>query len=241
MIMRPVLYVNGDSHTAAAEAVNPCGFAQDDHRHHIKTLGRQPHPDNLAVSWGRKLADLLEYDLVCDAESASSNARIIRTTREYLTKNTPDLVVIGWSTWEREEWQHDGIWWQVNAGGMGSDWPQAIKHRYRDYVLNIDWSVYQVRAYLDIVSFHVFLKSLNVPHVFFNTFNDFSTLRPESPYADLISHYVEPYDPNHTFHNWCRSQGFRPVNAQSYHFGPDAHAAWADYVYKFLIQSILTR
>jgi hypothetical protein len=51
-----ILYVNGDSHTAAAEAVTPHCFAQDEGDLYL--LGRRPHPANLAVSWGQKLAKL---------------------------------------------------------------------------------------------------------------------------------------------------------------------------------------
>ena len=64
-----ILYVNGDSHTAAAEAVNPHAFAEDDSQYFY--MGRAPHPDNIAVSWSRLLADTAKAILKCDAESAS--------------------------------------------------------------------------------------------------------------------------------------------------------------------------
>ena len=51
-----ILYANGDSHTAAAEAVNSYAFAEDDRN--LVHLGRLPHPTNLAVSWGKKLSTL---------------------------------------------------------------------------------------------------------------------------------------------------------------------------------------
>ena len=96
-----ILYVNGDSHTAAAEAVNPHAFAEDDGA--LWNLGRVPHPDNLAVSWGKVLADKLDAEFVCDAESAASNTRIMRTTRQWLLDNPTAykdvLVIIQWSTW----------------------------------------------------------------------------------------------------------------------------------------------
>ena len=41
-----ILYVNGDSHTAAAEAVNPHAWAMDDGE--LFYMGRAPHPANLA-------------------------------------------------------------------------------------------------------------------------------------------------------------------------------------------------
>ena len=77
-----ILYVNGDSHAAAAEAVNCHAFAEDDHRYFY--MGRVPHPDNSAVSWGKRLSDVIKTTYKCDAESASSNTRILRTTRQWL-------------------------------------------------------------------------------------------------------------------------------------------------------------
>jgi hypothetical protein len=67
-----ILYVNGDSHTAAAEAVNQHAFAEDDGQYFY--MGRAPHPNNLAVSWGKLLSLSLQVGFKCDAESASSNA-----------------------------------------------------------------------------------------------------------------------------------------------------------------------
>jgi hypothetical protein len=44
-----ILYVNGDSHSAGAEAVNDFCFANDDPLYYA--LGRIPHPDNERVSY----------------------------------------------------------------------------------------------------------------------------------------------------------------------------------------------
>ena len=78
-----IVYVNGDSHSAGGEAVNPYCFANDDPLYWA--LGRQPHPDNLRVSYGCELANMLYAVLECDAESSASNDRILRTTHEYLS------------------------------------------------------------------------------------------------------------------------------------------------------------
>ena len=89
-----ILYVNGDSHTAAAEAINVHAFAEDDPKYFY--LGRAPHPDNLSVSWGRLLSLALKAGFYCGAESASSNTRILRTTREWLDirQDLEELLVI---------------------------------------------------------------------------------------------------------------------------------------------------
>ena len=87
-------------------------------------------------TFGYKLAQHLGEELVLDAESASSNDRILRTTQEYLREVTP-LVVIGWATWEREEWntQTANINLSKFPGGTDSV-PQHMENEYKSLVLN---------------------------------------------------------------------------------------------------------
>ena len=130
-----ILYINGDSHAAAAEAVNSCAFAEDDPT--LTQLGRTPHPANLAVSWGRLLSLTLKAGFHCAAESASSNTRILRTTRDWLRQQRgidDILVIIQWSTWEREEWLYDGVYYQVGASGTDGV-PAEAAERYRNYII----------------------------------------------------------------------------------------------------------
>jgi hypothetical protein len=223
-----ILYVNGDSHSAAAEAAVPYCFAQDDSLY--RALGRQPHPENERVSYGCNIANQLHAILHIDAESASSNARIIRTTYQYLKdEGTPDAIIIGWATWEREEWLYDNVYWQVNAGGVGHDWPEEIKERYKEYILTLDWAKAEEQAHKEIYYLHTALQDLHIPHLFFNTFNHFSG---ES--KNWHNCYVDPYDPNKTYWKWLTDSGFR--SNQSYHFGADAHAKWADFLMPRLTQ-----
>lgn len=229
-----ILYVNGDSNTAAAEAVNPHGFAEDDSKYW--ELGRRPHPDNLQVSWGAKLANHMNAVLYCDAESASSNDRIIRTTKKYLKTNRPDYIVIGWSTWEREEWLCDGVYWQVSAGGMGDDWPPDIRHRYKDYIANLDYNSKMFKQAAKIWDFHYDLSNIDIPHLFFTCYEPFD----HGPEYFWGTSYIEPYDKNYTYYNWSIAQGFKPVYPGSYHFGADAHAAWAEFLYQTIVQKNLT-
>ena len=236
-----ILYVNGDSHTAAAEAVNPHGFARDDSQYWDR--GREPHPDNLAVSWCNRLAQKMDAELACDAESASSNGRIIRTTLNYLSSNNyaganwPDFIVIGWSTWERKEWFWGEETWQISAGGVGADWPQELKNVYKDWVINIDYAKCMREAHKAIYALHCDLQRLNIKHLFFNTFLPLSV----TAHTDWQGAYLEPYDPDFTFYNWCLAQGFQTVYPGSYHFGPDAHSAWAEFIYPHVVQLVLTQ
>ena len=149
-----ILYANGCSHTAAAEAVVPACFAEDDGRNGID---RRPHPTNLAASWCSHVAHKLGAQLVCDAESGGSNPRIIRTTRDWIQRNPHQLhntlMIIQWTTWERQEWLHQGTWYQVNASGI--DWvPAELQDRYKQFVTSIDWQKNTDAAHQAIWDFH---------------------------------------------------------------------------------------
>ena len=223
-----ILYINGDSHTSAAEAVVPHAFAEDDSE--LYDLGRQPHPANFAVSWAQQLSTLMGARLHCDAESASSNARILRTTRAWLEKNTPDLLIIQWSTWEREEWLHKGVYYQVNASGQDQV-PSELQEQYRQYVIDTDWPTKTQQAHDQIWALHLELDQKRIPHVFFNGNNNFSRVTNRQNWR---ANYMAPYDPSQTFDSLLRQNGHEPQQ-NSWHFGKDAHSFFAQFMLQYCI------
>ena len=231
-----ILYVNGDSHTAAAEAVNPHAFAEDDPN--LNHLGRLPHPDNLAVSWGNKLSTLLKMAFYCDAESASSNDRIIRTTKEYINNYTQDVtdlfVIIGWSTWEREEWLIDDVYYQINASGTDIV-PESHKEKYKEYVSSVNWRHKTNQAHKDIFKLHKWLDERNIKHIFFNGNNTFEQIQSKLGFG---SSYISPYD-KFSYNDYLIDQNIHPVSPKSYHFGKDGHTAWAKYLLKYIVKNNL--
>lgn len=234
-----MLYVNGDSHTAAAEAVNPHAFAEDDPT--LVYLGRLPHPSNLAVSWGKLLSATLKSAFKCDAESGSSNDRIRRTTRAYLdsAQHSPGskLVIIQWSTWEREEWLIDGVYYQIGASGQ-DDLPESHRQKYREFVTTVDWQEKILKEHEEIWRFHQELDDRGVLHVFFNGNNDFSKI-PESEHRDWGRSYIGPYDPQSTYDQWLKRNGFNTVAPESWHFGREAHAAWSRFMLQYIVKNQL--
>jgi len=227
-----ILYTNGDSHTAGAEAVNSYSFAEDDPKYWMQK--RQPHPDNLKVAWSTVLASTIKATLQCDAESASSNARTIRTTKAYIER-TQDIIpaedvlmVIQWSTWEREEWLIDGTYFQVNASGI-DDVPAEYVEQYKKYIADIDWDQKTEEAYQDICDFDAYLTNLGYKHIFFNGNNTFYDIRNDE-HVDFKESYIEPYLPEGSFDGWLQTNGYDHVITSNYHYGHDAHAAWANNV-----------
>jgi len=228
-----ILYVNGDSHAAAAEAVNNHAFAMDDSSYFY--LGRRPHPANQAVAWATQLARTLKVSLHMEAESASSNARILRTTRAWLDerKNSVEdkLVVIQWSTWEREEWLYGDTYYQVGSSGIDQV-PAEAQERYRNFVIGTNWEAKTQQAHDEIWAFHLELTAQGIAHLFFNGNNDFSLIKKQKEWG---TNYIGPYDPAQTYDAVIRSKGIETVAPKSWHFGQDGHSAWFRYILNYLM------
>jgi hypothetical protein len=229
-----ILYANGCSHTAAAEAVIPDCFAKDNGRGGID---RRPHPVNLAASWCTHLARDLGRTLYCDAESASGNDRIIRTTRDWIAANPDQLhnvfMVIQWTTWEREEWLHKGKWYQVNASGV--DWvPQALQQQYRQFVVDVDWTIKTQECHEKIWTLHTELQDLKIPHLFYSGHSTFSDI--QNCY-DWGTSYLEPYNRSSSYNAILQQNGHVPT--KWYHFDAKGHCFWAQYLLQYIKQNNL--
>lgn len=230
-----ILYVNGDSHAAAAEAVNNHAFAEDDPAHFF--LGRRPHPDNLVVSWARQLSRTLNATLYLDAESASSNARILRTTRAWLAEHADTvqdiLVIIQWSTWEREEWPIDGTYYQINASGIDIV-PASHQLQYKEFVAAVDWTKRTQQAHDEIWAFHQELKKQKIRHIFVNGNTDFAQITKQKKWG---TDYIGPYDPALTYDAVVRAKGIEAVAPNSYHFGKDGHSIFHRFMLQYIIDN----
>ena len=231
-----IIYVNGDSHSAGAEAVNNHCFAGDDSKYWQWNMRWEPHPDNLRVSYGRVLADSYGANLYCHARSAGSNDRIIRTTKEYLAKNRPDVIVIGWTTWEREEWydEETDFWYQVNGSGIDSV-PEKWHTRYKEFVISIDnkkWIEKTIEAHEKIWEFRCYLETLNIPYFFFNCHLAFDGITDLVPVYDWNENYLDPYNHEASYLNTLIREGFIP--SKHNHFGVDAHRRWADILHWYV-------
>ena len=227
-----ILYVNGCSHSAAAEAAVPHAWACDDGE--LWQCGDEPHPKNLAVSYGRHIADAIGAQLICQASSGGSNDRIIRTTKDWIEHNQDRLqdtfMILQWTTWEREEWFHGGKFWQVNASGIDTV-PAELEEQYKNYVINVDWEIKTQDAHEKIWAMHLYLKSLNIRHLFFSGHSTFSDIQKK---YDWGKNYIEPYSRNHSYHNWLKNNGGNYANAASYHFDAESHCIWAQHVLQYI-------
>ena len=232
-----ILYVNGCSHSAAAEATVPHAWAVDDGQYWDR--GTEPHPANLAVSYGRHIADALNAELICQASSGGSNDRIIRTTTDWIEHNNNRLantfMILQWTTWEREEWFYQGTWYQVNASGIDIV-PNELQERYKNYVIDVDWNVKTPQAHDKIWSMHEYLKNLGIRHLFFSGHSTFSDIQNQHNWG---KEYMHPYVREESYHNWLKNNGGTYANAASYHFDAKSHRLWADHMLQYIYNNHL--
>lgn len=194
-----ILYVNGDSHSHAMQL--------------------QPNEKFSSI-----VADAIEYDVLNAAQGGASNARIMRTTREYLDNNIPDLILIGWTTWEREEWQYQDQYYNVNSSGH-DPLPTDLQQLYKHWVIEQTADTLYAKSqhwHNEIFKLHSELVQKNIKHVFFNCmYNFFQTNNQQ----DWSTNFIGPYDNNSSYYWWLTQQGFQADSW--YHFGADGHRAWA--------------
>lgn len=233
-----ILYINGDSHSAGAE-ITP-NFLDNESM-------------NKSMAFGATLANSLGFEYINEASSGASNYKIIRTAEEFLSKEHNDdiFVIIGWSTWEREEWLHDGEYYQITSSGT-DQLPVELQQQYKEWVVNmspVECQRRMLRWHSTIYDFHQKLTARKINHLFFNTYMDFSQITNKQlfdesfvpPYPEPVfwNHcYVNPYNSSNTYFYWLQNRGFKPATEKSFHYKKDAHDAWANFLKPHVLQLI---
>ena len=202
-----ILYVNGDSHSQGMGV----------HLH-------ESYPVIVAKEFG--------LDIVNEAQTGASNARILRTSKEYLaSQQTPDLVIIGWSTWEREEWQYENTYFNVNSSGH-DPLPKILEHSYKKWVIEQTPEILNKKSlhwHKEIFQFHKELLQKNIKHVFFNCMYNFFQIKDK---LDWDINFIGPYDNDSSYYWWLTQQGYE--SDKWYHFRASGHQAWGDRLISYI-------
>jgi len=201
------LYANGDSHT------------------HAQLL--QPHQKFCSI-----VANEFDLKVVNQAQGGASNARILRTTREYLANNpAPNLIIIGWSTWEREEWIYKGHYYNVNSSGHDA-LPSELHDVYKQWVTEQTSDTLNTKSqywHQEIYKFHLELEQQNIKHLFFNCMYNFFEVAET---MDWNNAYLGPYNNEQSYYWWLTGQGI--LADQWYHFGANGHCAWGSKLINYI-------
>lgn len=202
-----VVYANGDSNTAGTDLAK--------------------HERNFSEI----VADTYKFDLVNDADAGCSNFRILRTATDYVRRARPKFVLIGWTTWEREEWLHNGQYLQINANRTFAD--PEIQQRYQSWVMGNSQELMIAKGHEwheRIWQFHQQLLCQNIAHLFFHSYFDFFV--DHNQQRDWQNCFYRPYDPEHSYFWTLNNLGFE--HTKSLHFRGDGHRAWAEVLIDFI-------
>jgi len=203
-----ILYVNGDSH-CEGEGLLPTD-----------------------KTFAQLVAEYFNLKLINESQGGCSNDRILRTSNNWLDKNSSNvaLCLIGITTWEREEWYYDNKFWNINSSGPGA-LPYDLKERYTNWVINNSHTALLSKGIIwekKMWDFHMQLINSGTPHVFFNLFYPF--ISPN--HNDWGINFIGPYENNLSYYHYLKDN--RQVADSHYHYNASGHKLWA----KFLINYI---
>lgn len=211
-----ILYVNGDSNCYGTELSNP------------------------DKSWPKLLSDMFSATLINQALPGAGNSRTIRLTREFLQKDLDVknlFVILATTTWEREEWLHNGINYNINAGTPLTSIPEHLHDRFKDWVVCQTDTVRAYKsqnAHQQFYDLHLELKTQGIGHLFFHSVNPFMDGADYKTFDkfDWEQHFVDPYNQNSCYYWYLKNQGFEPT--AGYHHREQAQDHWAKFIRQYL-------
>ncbi len=187
-----ILYVNGAEHTSAVRARHHFEFASDDKN--FIYMGDQPHPDNLELGFGRRLNKVLKTSIMNDARPYCSNARIMRTTRQYLESHhlskEKNFLLIHWAPFDRDEFFIDDHWYQVS---MRKDLniPVSLEKKFKRWKSDYEPEAVQKFWHKEIWKFHKELEEQNIDHLFAMESEPMNMVKRKHKWGD---NFLNPYD-----------------------------------------------
>lgn len=209
-----ILYVNGDSHSVGSELKDP------------------------AQAWPCLLADRLGLTLVNDAKAGGSNTRILRTAGNFTNHSNLQniFVIIGWTSWEREEWQKGNVYYDVNAGGHDT-LPPDLELKYKTWVVEQNQKTREAKSQATheyIHKLHRHYKEKNVRHLFFNAVMPFLNIEKEH---DWHGNFLGPYDNDLSYYWYLKKSGYEHTKFN--HYPESAQSHWADVLYNYIQENKL--
>ena len=200
-----------------------------------------PDPDNFF----NILAKNLQIEFECLAKNGASNNHIIRKTEEWLAQTTvpnhEKFVFIGWSTWERQEYQIKGRYFDIDAWSIYHAWDHPpeldvianqLKEQIKndsDYMRNCarDWA-------LRIKDWAQSLHDRGIKYFFWNSYMKLE--QPQMSTGDEFDHrYLLPYADNFNMFFYLKNvRNFATQLDDPYHFDKPAHHAWAEFLTQYI-------
>ena len=158
------------------------------------TYGEELEDRNSA--WPHVLGNLLGYNVVNEGKRGTGNHWCVKRTINAVTQHTPDLVVVGWTSCGRQEFNDEH--------GAFTIWPGCTEHAYwlnpdqaafadrgtlSRWLTQYSEPVYEFRNWIrQVILLQSFLKQCNIQYRFVNTFDNLDLMQTLNHQAhDLIN------------------------------------------------------
>ena len=242
--MQKSLLVNGCSHTAGAELEYP-------------GQGRC-----YEKAWGRYLADKLDFEYHNYANSGASNARIVRTTYDFIfeyakkKRDFKDLfVIIMWPGFYRTElhfekkydYNWDDGWLPLVVGNdkrYFETFPAPLYNYYQGWVTYTDNTMAAIEFYGHVLNLQNLFKRYGVKHLFINATPACADFAQMKDFDKYIIHVDRNRFPNFRSANNCYTtmchQNDKTISEYSVesgfnsHYDEDTQRWYADYLFDLL-------
>lgn len=189
---------------------------------------------NGTIGFSEKIATSLGLQLVKLATVGASNDFLLRSVYNYIQTETPKLLIVTWQTWEREEWEYLGEYYQINASG-DDVLPDALQTQYKQWVIKYNPDNNKTlgkQLHEKIWTLHQELIKKGIPHVFYNEMYPF--VHSKDQQKDWGKSFIGPYNNDLSFYWYLINvANIKPDDAW-YHFGPAGHCAWADFLINYI-------
>ena len=192
-----------------------------------------------SISFVQPLAEKMNMTPVNLAMPGGGNDRILRTTVNYCLTNPVDFVVIGWTTYERqevifnEEWHHFGLGRQVPNNINNKEQLQKLFDFMSLYCCN--WNTLGLeRTLVNQLALKSFLENKGIDYLFFNAWNKFYQGVQHPAFKELFNDkYYKPF--NAIFEDY---EELMPDHYSELHHGNEqVHNSIAEELYEQAIRS----
>ena len=142
-------------------------------------------------------------------------------------------MLIGWGSWEREEWEYNGEFYNVMRGWY-KHLPKELQAQYKIWEESLTPDSIDKKskiAHKEIYELHRFLQQLNIPHLFFNCMYNFFGITKDNE-LDWNNCYIGPYDTKLSYYWYLINQGHSCDHW--YHFDNSAHKVWGEFLIEYI-------
>lgn len=168
----------------------------------------------------------------CWAKGGASNHWIMENLNQILNNIDayPDPVFfIGWTQWEREEWEWGD---QEFSVCIGPHFPVApeLEERYKNWRDSMTDAVIQEKrdAWHEIIYIvHQRLDEMDIPHCFWTTYDNFIGYTGVRQY-DWSGSFFRPYDHHGCMKDWFAENNIDPIPGDPWHWDGDSSSKWGD-------------